>query len=383
MKIYLDNSATTKIRKEVLNTIIDINENFYGNPSSLHKMGLQIEKKIENARKIVSNFVNANTKEIIFTSGGTESNNLAIFGHLSNISENTNIITTRIEHPSVYNVFKNFEKKGIKVNYLDCDKKGRIDLLQLDSLVDDNTKLISIIYVNNEIGIIQDVSEILRVVRKKNNKTKIHIDGIQAFGKIKIDLKKLDIDSMSFSSHKIHGPKGIGGLYINSRTNIKSIFLGGNQEKGLRAGTENTAGIVGFGKAVDLIDKEFDANYKKTLELKNIYAKKIKSEIEDTKINSLLNEESAPHILNVSFKNVRGEVLLHFLEKHNIYVSTGSACSSKSKTISRTLESIDLENSYQDGTIRISFGYFNKLEELDYVIDKIKKSVNEIRQIIC
>ncbi len=384
MEIYLDNSATTKVRKEVLDEIIETYENNYGNPSSLHRKGLQIEKKIDEARKFSAKIINAKQDEIYFTSGGTESNNVAIFGHLFNSSNSEvkkNIITTRIEHPSVYNVYRHFEG-NFEVRYLETDDKGYISLQELENYVDENTLLVSVILVNNELGTVQNVDRIINIIKKKNKKTKIHLDAIQAYGKIRIDTNKILADTISFSSHKIHGPKGVGGLYIRSGCKLNSMIFGGNQERGLRPGTENTPGIVGFGKACELLYNNFEEETEKLYRLKNIYGTRLMQEIEDVKINSDLGKDSAPHILNVSFKNVRGEVLVHYLEDRGIYVSTGSACSSKAKMDNRILKSIKLDRDYVDGTIRISFGYFNNYDEIDYVIDNIKKSVNDIRSIM-
>lgn len=383
MEIYLDNSSTTKVRKEVLNEIIDVYENNYGNPSSIHRMGLQIEKKIQEARKSAAKVINAKPEEIYFTGGGTESNNIALFGHLGNLSildKTKNIITTKIEHPSVYNIFKHLEK-NIDVRYLSTDSEGKINLEELNNFTDENTLLLSVMLVNNEIGTIQDINKIIETVKSKNKKIKIHVDAIQAYGKINIDTSKIIADTISFSSHKIHGPKGVGGLYVRQNVKLNSILFGGNQEKGVRPGTENTPGIVGFGKACDLIYNNFDEEISKLNCLKNEYAKRLLEEIQDTKINSNL-KGGAPHILNVSFKNVRGEVLIHYLENFGIYVSTGSACSSKVKTDNRTLSAINLSDEYMDGTIRISLGYFNSSEEVEYAVKCIKESVEEIRSIM-
>ena len=233
MIVYLDNSATTKVRDEVLKDIIDINENYYGNPSSLHRMGLMAEKKIDEARKSAAKLINAKAQEIYFTGGGTESNNIAIFGHITNSDKHNNIITTKIEHPSVYNVFKQLEDK-FSVRYLDTDESGKINTSMLNDMVDENTLLVSIMHVNNEIGIVQDLNEIKDIIKGKNKNTKLHIDAIQSYGKIKIDVNKLSIDTLSFSSHKIHGPKGIGGLFIRSGLRINPLTYGGGQERGMR-----------------------------------------------------------------------------------------------------------------------------------------------------
>lgn len=380
MEVYLDNSATTRVRQEVMDEMTDINLNCYGNPSSIHRMGLKTEKRIQEARKHAAKIINAKADEIFFTGGGTESNNIALLGHLSALEGKTNVVTTNIEHPSVYNVLKHF-KDNVDIRYLDTDNLGMVDLEQLKNLVDDNTVLVSIMHVNNELGIVQNLNEICKITKNKNKNTKIHVDAVQSYGKIKIDVNKIPADTISFSSHKIHGPKGVGGLFIRSGVKISPIIFGGGQEKNIRPGTENTPGIAGFGKACQLVNENFDEEASRLRSLKNMYAKRLIEEIKDMKINSSLSEDGAPHILNVSFKNVRGEVLVHFLEMKDIYVSTGSACSSRSKT-NRILEAIKLEPDYVDGTIRISLGHFNKEDEVEYVVENIKQSVEEIRKIM-
>lgn len=382
MEIYLDNSATTKIRPEVLEEITDTYVNNYGNPSSIHRKGLQIEKKIQWARKEAAKIINAKDEELYFTSGGTESNNIAVLGHLSNVEhEGKNIVTTMIEHPSVHNVYKHFQNK-LDIRYVSCDEKGKINPESLAELLDENTLLVSIILVNNELGTVQDLREIAEIVKNKNKRTRLHVDAIQGYGKIKINVKKTAVDTLSFSSHKIHGPKGVGGLYVRTGCKINSVFFGGSQEKGLRPGTENTPGIVGFGKACELLNKGFNEEMDKLYALKHIYGTRLMQEIKDIKINSDLSDLSAPHILNVSFKNVKGEVLVHYLEDRGIYVSTGAACSSKAKNDTRVLDAIKLDREYAQGTIRISFGYFNTPDETEYAVKNIKEAVEAIRDIM-
>ena len=380
MEVYLDNSATTKVRSEVMDEITDICLNCYGNPSSIHSMGLKIEKRVGWSRKKAAKIINAMPEEIYFTGGGTESNNIAIFGHLEKINEKCNVITTRIEHPSVYNVFKHFSSK-VHVKYVETDNMGRVDLDQLKMLIDDNTILVSIMHVNNELGIIQNLDEIGKIIKNSNKNTKFHVDAVQSYGKIKIDTNKIPVDTISFSSHKIHGPKGVGGLYIRTGCKINSIIFGGGQEKNIRPGTENTPGIVGFGKACELVYENFQEETNKLYKLKNQYWKRLKEEIKEININSSLDSDGAPHILNISFKNIPGEVLVHYLETKGIYVSTGSACSSKAKN-NRILEEIGLNKEYMDGTVRISLGYFNNLDEVEYVIENMKQSVKDIRKIM-
>lgn len=377
MLVYLDNSATTRVRNEVLKEIIDVNENYYGNPSSLHRMGLMAEKKIEEARKSAAKLIGAKAEEIYFTGGGTESNNIAIFGHLSNLNRDDSIITTKIEHPSVYNVFKHLEGK-CRVKYLDTDENGKISIEELSALVDERTRLVSIMHVNNEIGTVQDINEIGAVIKDKNKNTRFHVDGVQSYGKIKIDVQKTPLDTLAFSSHKIHGPKGVGGLYIRHSIKLAPLVYGGGQERGMRSGTENTSGIIGFGKACDLLYEGFDREVKKLYDLKDLYMKRLKEEIDDIRFNN--PRDGAPHIINVSFKNVPGEVLVHYLEGKDIYVSTGSACSSKARD-NRILEAIKLGHEYREGAIRISLGYFNTFDEVEYVIDNIKQAVKDIRSI--
>lgn len=378
MIFYLDNSATTKVKAQVLETIIDVNENYYGNPSSLHRMGLKVEKKVQDARKSAARVINAKAGELYFTGGGTESNNIAIFGHLSNVDKGKNIITTKIEHPSVYNVFKHFEDK-CQVRYLDTDEKGMIDTGQLKEMVDENTLLVSIMHVNNEIGSVQDLKEISNIIKEKNKKTKFHVDAVQSYGKIKIDVNKLPVDTLAFSSHKIHGPKGVGALFIRSGLKLAPLTYGGGQEGGIRSGTEDTPGIIAFGKACDLIYNDFEDEAKRLYGIRDQYIKRLLEEIDDLVINSP-TQGGAPHIINVSFKNVPGEVLVHYLEGKDIYVSTGSACSSKARD-NRILDAINLSKEYQAGAIRISLGYFNSFEEIEYVIESIKQSVKDIRSI--
>lgn len=378
MMVYLDNSATTRVRNEVLQAIIDANENYYGNPSSLHRMGLKAEKKLEEARRAAAKIIGSSPEEIYFTGGGTESNNIAIFGHLANLSRESNIITTKIEHPSVYNVFKQLETK-CRVRYLDTDERGRLNPLQLQELVDEDTLLVAIMHVNNEIGIVQDLENLGNIIKRKNKNTRFHVDAVQSYGKIKIDVNRLPLDSLSFSSHKIHGPKGVGGLFIRSGLKINPLTFGGGQERGIRSGTENTSGIIGFARACDLIYENFHEETDKLYRLKNQYIKRLAEEIDDIKINSL-GDDMAPHIINVSIKNVPGEVLVHYLEDRDIYVSTGSACSSKARD-NRILDAIKLDRDYQAGTVRISLGYFNSFKEVEYVIKTIKEAVNDIRSI--
>ena len=382
MRIYLDNSATTKPRDSVIEDMMIMLRTDYGNPSSLHRMGLEAEKKVENARGIVANYLSVNREEIMFTSGGTEANNVAIQGAINKYSRRgKHIITSKIEHSSVLNIFKHYEDKGYEITYLDIDKDGIIDLEQLEQSITNQTILISIMYVNNETGVIQPIEKVKEIIKAKNKDTKFHVDGVQAFGKIDIDIRKLGADSFSLSAHKIHGPKGVGALFVKKGLNLNPIIFGGGQEKNIRSGTENTPGIVGLGTAVKEMANNFKEEHKKISELRLYFYEKIVDNIEDIKTNSFIDEKSAPHILNISFRGIKGEILLHYLESDNIYVSTGSACSSKGKGKNSVLQALKLSNEEIDGAIRFSFSYENTKEELDFVVEKLKKTVEEIRKI--
>ncbi|WP_066498465.1 cysteine desulfurase family protein [Abyssisolibacter fermentans] len=383
MNVYLDNSATTRVRDEVINEIIDVFKKNYGNPSSLHRMGFEVEKKVKNARVIISKFLNVNENEIFFTSGGTESNNIAVQGIINKLKRRGNhIVTTKIEHPSIMNIFKYYELNGFEVTYLDTNEFGLINLEQLEKCITENTILAAIMMVNNENGTIQPIDEIRKIIKAKNRNTKIHVDGIQAFGKLKVDLKKLGIDSFSFSGHKFHAPKGVGGLYLSNNINIEPVVYGAGQESGKRAGTENVPGIVGMGKAVEILHKNFKNEIDHVSEIKQYFIDAVKSNITDIRFNSYIDENCAPHVVNVSFLGTKAEVLLHYLENYNIFISTGSACSSRDKSVSKILLAMGLKEKEIEGAIRFSFSHYNNKEEVDYVVDKLKICISEIRKIM-
>ena len=380
--IYLDNCATTKPRDEVVEIIAKSLKEDFGNPSSLHRLGMNSEKKIKKSREDIANFLDVDSNEIYFTSGGTESNNIAIQSIVNKYSRRGNhIITTKIEHPSVLNIMKYYESKGFSITYLDVDKYGHISIEELKNSIKEDTILISIMHVNNEVGAIEPIEKIKHILNELGSKALLHVDGVQSFGKIKVDLKKYGIDTYSFSGHKIYGPKGIGGLYVNSGLNISPIIYGGNQEKGIRSGTENLTGIIGLGEAVRIMSTNFDKESNHVLELKEYFVDRIKNEIDNISINTILNEHSSPYIINVSFKYVRGEVLLHYLENKEIYVSTSSACSSRGTEKSHVLKSMGLCNQDIEGAIRICFSYENTKEDIDLTIQALKDSITEIRQI--
>lgn len=381
--IYLDNCATTKIRDKVLQKMYESLKDDFGNPSSLHRLGLESEKKIKNSREIISNFLDTKPSEIYFTSGGTESNNIAIQSIINKLSNRgKHIITTKIEHASVLNTMEHFEQKGFKITYLDVDKEGKIDLNQLKDSICEETIMVSVIHVNNEIGTIQDIKEIRNIIKDENPNTLFHVDGIQSFGKIPFSLRDLDVDTFSFSGHKIYGPKGIGGLFIKDKLKLKPIVFGGNQELGIRSGTENLTGIIGMGEAVRIITQKQNKELNHIKDLKEYLSKKIIENLEEIEINSPLDEKASPYILNISFKKTRGEVLLHYLEQKEIYVSTASACSSNGTQKSHVLKAIGLKDDDIEGAIRMCFSYDIQKKDLDYVVETLKISVDEIRKII-
>lgn len=383
MNVYLDNSATTMPRDEVVDKMVECLKYNYGNPSSLHRMGLESEKAIENARNNISKFLNTNKDEIIFTSGGTESNNIAVQGIVSKYKRKGNhIITTKIEHPSVMNIFRYYEQNGFDVTYLNTDEFGLVDLNQLKESMSDRTILVAVMMVNNENGTIQPIEDIYDIVKKANKDTKIHVDGIQAFGKINVNLKKLRIDSFSFSGHKFHAPKGIGGLYLSKELKLPPVVHGSGQESGKRAGTENVPGIVGMGEAAEILINHFEEEVKHIREVKAYFIESVEKNIDSIRINSLSDERCAPHIVNISFMGTKAEVLLHYLENDNIFVSTGSACSSKDKSVSKVLSAMGLKDKDIEGAIRFSFSHNNQKNEIDYVVEKLKNSVEEIRKIM-
>ena len=381
--IYLDNCSTTKPREEVINAVSEALRMDFGNPSSLHRLGIRTEKKIKESRDTISSFLKVESSEIYFTSGGTESNNIALQSIVNKCTrKGKHIITTKIEHPSVLNVMKHYEENGYTVTYLNINREGYIDLEELREAIKEDTILVSIIHVNNEIGALQDIKAIKEVINNSISKPLLHLDGIQSFGKVDFSLKGLDVDSYSFSGHKVYGPKGVGGLYINKRLKLNPITFGGNQESGLRSGTENVPGIIGLGEAVKILANNSIQEANAVQELKVYMANRIMNEIDDVKINTSQDNTSSPYILSITFKHTRGEVLLHYLEDKEIYVSTSSACSSKGTTKSHVLKAINLTDKEIEGTIRFCFSYEIGLDDINYTIDVLKASVEDIRSII-
>ncbi len=377
MEIYLDNSATTMPYDEVIEGVCNTMKNYYGNPSSAHSLGFKAEQKLRETRLSIAKSINASSEEIIFTSGGSESNNFLIKG-FAKIS--SNIITSKIEHPSVLNTFKSLEESGIKATYIDVDENGRIDVEALIDGIDKDTQIVSVMHVNNEIGVVQDIELIGKSIKEKSSRVKFHVDAVQSYGKIPIDVQKCNIDLLSTSAHKIHGPRGVGFAYMRKGLIPKSLINGGGQERNLRSGTENLAGIVGFGTASEIICKNMHENFNKVLEVKKYFIREL-SKVNDVIINSQLDANFTPYILSVSFIGVKGEVLLHALEQKGIYVSTGSACSSKSHKSSEILKSLGRTPEQQGGTIRFSFSEYNNEDEVDYVIIELNKSLKFLRKL--
>ena len=361
--IYFDNGATTKVGKDVADTMYDVMLSSYGNPSSLHSKGLEAEHIVKKARNIIADKIKCNSDEIIFTASGSESNNLAILGAADLLRFKGEIITSKIEHKCVLECMKRLEELGFKVHYIDVDENGIIDLSQLESLVSDKTQLVSIMHVNNECGSIQPIKDIYRIVKNKNSSALVHTDNIQGF--CKIDITSEYCDMMSVSAHKIHGPKGIGALYVKKGIRLSPVIYGGGQEKGLRGGTENVPAIAGFGKAVEVFEQnELIVNVKKHI------IDRITNEIQKIYVNGDIDKTS-PYILNIAMIGLRSEIILHSLEQKGIYVSSGSACSSNKPSPSHVLMAMGYKPERVDSSIRISFNGENSIEDADVFCDTL------------
>ena len=380
MNAYLDNSATTKVYDSVKDVMVKVMLEDYGNPSSLHMKGLEAENYVKDAVKTIAKSLKATEKEIIFTSGGTESNNMALIGGaMANKRRGNHIITTAIEHASVANPVKYLEEEGFRVTYLPVDHNGIVDLDALKEALCEETIIVSIMYVNNEIGAVEPIEEIGKIVKEYNPAILYHVDAIQAYGKYNIVPKKANIDLLSVSSHKIHGPKGVGFLYMREKSKVRPIILGGGQQRAMRSGTENVPGIAGMAQAVKEIYTDFDSKIDRMYSIREAFIEGVK-DIEGVTINGKTDRSNAPHIVRVSFEGIRSEVLLHSLEDKNIYVSAGSACSSNKPSISATLKSIGIDNGLLDSTIRFSFSTMTTMEEIEYAIEELKNIVPVLRR---
>ena len=382
MEAYLDNAATTRVFPEVREMMVHVMEEDFGNPSSKHTKGITAENYIKEAKETICTQLKCKPKEIIFTSGGTESNNMAFIGTaIANRRAGKHVITTRIEHASVHEPMAYLEEMGYDVTYLPVDSTGRVSVEELENAIREDTFLISIMYVNNEVGSVQPIEQIGQMLKKKHPQILFHVDAIQAFGKYKIVPKKLGVDMMSVSGHKIHGPKGSGFLYVNEKVKIRPILFGGGQQDGLRSGTENVPAIAGLGVAVKEIYTGHSEKRAKLYELKKRLIAGLQ-DVDGVTINALIDpiEETAPHIVSVSFANTRSEVMLHALAQKGVFVSSGSACSSNHPELSGTLQAIGVKSELLDSTLRFSFSVMTTSEEIDYAIEVVKEVLPVLRK---
>ena len=380
MEAYFDNSATTKVLDCVKDAVVDAMCVNYGNAAAKHRKGVEAENLIREAKKAIADTLKVQEKEILFTSGGTESNNTALIGTArANRRAGKHLITTGVEHPSIYNTMSFLEEMGFEVTYLPVDHLGHISLEDLENAIREDTILVSVMYVNNEVGAVEPIEAISQCIKKKNPKTLFHVDAIQAYGKYKIRPKKQGIDLLSVSGHKIHAPKGVGFLYIRDGVKIRPILFGGGQQKGMRSGTENVPGCVGLGVAAREAYKDFDARIEKLYTLREHLIAGLKP-LGGVTINGSEDRTNAPQIVSASFEGVRSEVLLHALEDKGVYVSSGSACSSNHPGISGTLKGIGVKKELLDSTIRFSLGDLNTEEEVDYAIGVLGELLPVLRR---
>ena len=380
MEIYLDNSATTRCFDEVAQIVQQVMLDDYGNPSSMHNKGLEGENYIRKAKEIIAKNLKVNEKEIFFTSGGTESDNLALIGSaMANKRAGNHIITTKIEHPAVRETCEYLENNGFEVTYLGVDENGQIKLDELKAALREDTILVSIMHTNNEIGSLQPIAEAGKLIKEFNSKIVFHVDAVQGYGKFIILPKRMNIDLLSVSGHKIHGPKGVGFLYIHEKIKIFPTIYGGGQQKGMRSGTENVPGIAGLSVAVSKVYENLEEDINRLYELKQKFIEGV-SQIPDVKVNGLQGRDSAPHVVSLSVRGVRSEVLLHALEDKGIFVSAGSACASNKPMISETLKAIGVEKDLLDSTVRFSFSVFTTEEEIDYTLKNLCDIIPMLRK---
>ena len=377
-RIYLDNAATTSVSNEVITEMLPVFNETFGNPNSLHSFGRDALNLVDKARDRIAEGINADRGEIYFTSGGTEANNWAIIGlALANKAKGNHIITSQIEHHSVLESCKKLEKMGFEVTYLPVDETGLVNIAELIHCMNQKTILVSVMAANNEIGTIQNLKTISKLAHEKD--ILFHTDAVQALGGFKIDVKDLDIDAMSISGHKIHAPKGVGALYLRKGVKIDNLIVGGSQEKGKRGGTLNLTSIVGFGKAVEITVRDYVINNKKLKALRDYFVSRVKEEIQLIRVNGH-NSQKLPGLASISFNLIEGESLMLLLDMAGIAVSTGSACSSGTLESSHVLKAIGLPPEEAQGTIRFSFGTYNTKEEIDFVVETLKKSVAKLRE---
>jgi len=380
MEAYLDNSATTRCYEEVKDIVVKTMLEDYGNPSAMHLKGVEAENYVKQAAKEIAKTLKVQEKEIFFTSGGTESDNWAVIGTaLANSRQGKHMITTPFEHAAVSAPLAWLEKQGYEITEIPVDEKGNLLLERLAETIREDTILVSTMYVNNEMGAVVPAEEIGRIIHEKNPKTLYHVDAVQGYGKYRIYPKKMGIDLLAVSGHKIHGPKGAGFLYINEKAKIQPLLLGGGQQKGMRSGTDNVPGIAGLGVAAKKIYENLEADTARMRELKTYLAAELEK-MEQVEINGPEPEKGAPHILNVSFLGVRSEVLLHTLEDRQIYVSAGSACSSHKRAGSASLGALRLSPERKESAIRFSLCEFTTREELAYTLEVLREVLPMLRR---
>ena len=382
MECYLDNSATTRCTKSVAQVMTEVMCGAYGNPSSLHHKGVEAERYVREARETIAKTLKCTPKEIFFTSGGTESDNLAIRGAAyANARQGRHLITTSVEHPAVLNTMQYLEQQGYEVTYLPVDEYGRVRLSDIEAAIRPDTILVSMMHTNNEIGALEPIAEAGELIKRVNPNTLFHVDAVQGYGKSRIYVKRMKVDMLSVSAHKIHGPKGIGFLYVGDRVKIRPIVFGGGQERGLRSGTENVPAIAGMAQAAEEIYQNLDEDVERMYGLRARLEDGIRR-LENVRFNTLPGRESAPHVLSVSFAGVRSEVLLHALEEKGIYVSAGSACASNHPETSgsATLRAIGLEKELLNSTIRFSLSAFTTEEEIDDTVQALGELVPMLRR---
>ena len=380
MEAYLDNSATTRCYKEVAEIVAKTMTEDFGNPSAMHLKGVEAENYVKEAAKAIAKTLKVQDKEIYFTSGGTESDNWALIGTaLANHRQGKHMITTPFEHSAVSAPLAWLQEQGFEITVIPVDEEGNLDLKKLEEAIREDTILVSTMFVNKEMGAVVPGEEVGRIVHEKNPRTLYHVDAIQAYGKYKIYPKKMGIDLLAVSGHKIHGPKGVGFLYINEKAKVQPFILGGGQQKGMRSGTDNVPGIAGLGTAAKMIYQNLDENVEHMRELKLYFAKELAT-LEQVEINGPKPERGAPHILNVSFLGVRSEVLLHSLEDMGIYVSAGSACSSHKRAGSSSLGALRLTPERKESAIRFSFCETTTKEEIDYTLEALRKLLPMLRR---
>ena len=376
--VYFDNAATTRLDEDVLKEMMPYLTNKYGNASSIYKLGRESRKAVEDAREKIAEAINAEPEEIYFTAGGSESDNTILRGIAYSYKEKGNhIITSKIEHPAILETCKQLEKEGFEISYVGVDKNGIINLEELENLIKENTILISIMFVNNEIGTIQPVEEIGKIAKRHN--IIFHTDAVQAVGSVKIDVKQMDIASLSMSAHKFYGPKGIGALYVKRGIRFQKFINGGHQEKNKRAGTENVPAIVGMGKAIELAYEHLDEHTDRIKELRDYYIDEIQKRIPDVIVNGDMNKR-LPGNANISFENVDGEAMLLNLDLKGICASAGSACSSGSLEASHVLLAIGVPADVAHSSLRVSIGKYNTKEEVDYLIDNLVEIVKSCKK---